>query len=94
MQVKLEEHQITWRDRKGIRFTVSSTGGVTEVRVFVAKILLLRGKWMGWVKSAADQLETLVYMVATQDTPSTQLLTGLPESQSSATDPNAGPDKT
>ena len=34
-QVKLEEHQITWRDRKGILFTVTSAGGITEIRVFV-----------------------------------------------------------
>ncbi|MFG1691513.1 hypothetical protein ACGF5M_05105 [Gemmatimonadota bacterium] len=92
--VSLEEEQITWRDRKGIKFSVTWGGGVTEIRVFLSKILLRRGRWMGWVKSAADQLETLVYMVATQDTPSTQLLASLPESQSSATNLSDGPDKT
>jgi hypothetical protein len=65
-QVELEEHQITWRDRKGIRFTVTSSGGLTEIRVFVSKVLFRRGRWMGWVMSAADRLEALVFMVATQ----------------------------
>jgi hypothetical protein len=77
--VKLEESQITWRDRKGIRFTVSSGGGVTEIRVFVSKFLLRKGKWMGWVKAAADRLETLVFVVATQDPPASQLLAHVPE---------------
>jgi hypothetical protein len=65
-QVKLEESQITWKDRKGIRFTLSSSGGATEIRVFVSKFLLRRGRWMGWVKSAAERLETMVFLVATQ----------------------------
>ncbi|MGD2120221.1 MAG: hypothetical protein PVJ76_00685 [Gemmatimonadota bacterium] len=68
-QVKLEENQITWRDRKGIRFTVISSAGVTEVRVYVAKPLIRRGRWIGWVKAAADRLEMLALMVATQDPP-------------------------
>jgi hypothetical protein len=68
-QVKLEENQITWRDKKGLRFTVTSSAGVTEIRVYVAKPLLRRGRWIGWVKSAADRLEMLVLMVATQDPP-------------------------
>lgn len=63
-QVKLEEHEVTWRDRKGLRFAVTSAGGVTEVRVYVAGVLLRKGRWMGWVKAAADRLETLVLMVA------------------------------
>jgi hypothetical protein len=77
--VKLEEGQITWKDRKGIRFTVSSGGGVTEIRVFASKFLFRRGKWMGWVKAAADRLETLVFLVATQDPPASQLLAHVPE---------------
>jgi hypothetical protein len=77
-QVKLEEHQITWRDRKGIRFTVTSADGVTQIRVFVSKFLFRRGRWMGFVNSAADRLETLVYMVATQDPEKNQLLARLP----------------
>ncbi len=68
-QVKLEENQITWRDKKGLRFTVTSSSGATGIRVYVAKPLLRRGRWMGWVKAAADRLEMLVLMVATQDPP-------------------------
>jgi hypothetical protein len=68
-QVKLEEHQITWRDRKGIGFTVTSAGGVTEVRVFVSKALVRKGRWMGWVRAAADRLEALVLLVAAQEQP-------------------------
>ena len=85
--VKLEEHQITWRDRKGIRFTVTSAGGVAEIRVVVSKMRFRRGRWMGWGKSAADRLETLVFLVATQDPPGTQRLAQLPKSQASAIDP-------
>ena len=65
-QVKLEEHQITWRDRKGVSFTVTSAAGETEIRVFVSKVLLHRRRWIGWVQSAADRLESLVLLVATQ----------------------------
>ena len=68
-QVELREHQITWRDRKGLGFTVTSAGGVTDVRVFVSKALVRRGRWMGWVRSAADRLEALVLLVASQDLP-------------------------
>ena len=68
-QVKLEEDQITWRDRRGLGFRVTSAGCVTEMRVFVSKIMLRKGRWMGWVKSAADRLEALVLLVATQDLP-------------------------
>lgn len=68
-QVKLEDQEITWRDRKGIRFAVSSAGGVTEIRVYVSKVLLRRGRWMGWVKAAADRLEMLALLVARQDLP-------------------------
>lgn len=62
--VKLDERELTWRDQKGLRFSVSSAGGRTEIRVHVSKVLLRRGRWMGWVKSAADRLEKLVLLVA------------------------------
>ena len=71
-QVKLEEHQITWRDRKGIEFTVGSAAGTTEIRVYVSKLLVRRGKWTGWVKAAADRLETIVSLVATQGSSTAQ----------------------
>jgi hypothetical protein len=67
-QVKLEEHQITWRDKKGIRFTVVAGGGETEIRVQVSRLTLRRGRWISWVKDAADRLETLAFMVV-QGTP-------------------------
>ena len=73
-QVKLEEHQITWRDRKGLRFTLTSGGGATEIRVFASKILIRRGRWIGWVQSAADRLESLILLVATQDLPTARAL--------------------
>jgi hypothetical protein len=65
--LKLEEHEITWRDRKGLQFSVHSVGGVTEIRVFLSRVLLRRGRWLGWVKAAADRLEMLVLMVADRD---------------------------
>lgn len=69
--VKLEEHQLTWRDRKGIQFMVTSGEGTTEIRVLVSKVLIRRGRWIGWVKAAADRLEKLVYLVASLDGPET-----------------------
>ena len=69
--VNLGDHQITWRDRKGLRFTVMSAGGVTEIRVFVTKVFVQR-KWARWVKSAADRLEELVFLVAAREPPGTQ----------------------
>jgi hypothetical protein len=72
--IDLGEHQIMWRDLKGLRFAVTSAGGVTEIRVLVSKFLVRKGKWMGWVKSAADRLEALVYLVATRNLPSAQEL--------------------
>lgn len=66
-QVKLEEREISWRDRKGLQFTITSAGGVTEVRVYVSKLLVRRGRWKGWVKAAADRLEMLVLMVASRE---------------------------
>ena len=67
--VKLGEHEIAWRDRKGIRFAVTSARGVTEVRVFLAKPLIRRGRWKDWVKSAADRLEALIWLVGGGDAP-------------------------
>ena len=65
--ISLEEHQVTWRDKKGIRFTVTSAAGVTEIRVLVSRPIARGRKWMGWVKAAADQLESLIYLVAARD---------------------------
>lgn len=62
-QVKLEEDRLTWRDRKGLVFTVWSAGGVTEIHVFVSKALLRRRRWTDWVKSGADRLEALMLLV-------------------------------
>jgi hypothetical protein len=61
--VKLEEDRITWRDRKGLVFTLRSVGGITEIHVYVGKLLIRRGRWMGWVKAAADNLEALILLV-------------------------------
>jgi len=77
-KVSLGERQITWRDRRGLRFNVMSHGGVTEIRVFVSKVLLRKGKWMGWVKSAADRLESLIRLVDTRNLP---LARGLPSGE-------------
>jgi hypothetical protein len=90
-QVKLEEHQITWRDRKGIGFTVTSSGGVTEISVFVSKLLIRRGRWIEWVKYAADRLETLVFMVAAQLPPDSALLGEPPEPPGPGSDPQPRP---
>ncbi len=65
-QVKLDESEISWRDRKGLRLAVTSSGGITEVRVYVSGLLLRRGRWTAWVQSAADRLEALVSLVAAQ----------------------------
>ena len=63
-QVKLDERELTWRDHKGLRFSVSSANGRTEIHVHVSKVLLRKSRWMGWVGSAADRLEKLVILVA------------------------------
>lgn len=66
--VNLEDRQITWRDRKGLMFHLMSYGGETEIRVRVSKLLVLRGgRMMGWVRAAADRLESLIYLVAARD---------------------------
>ena len=62
-QVKLEEDRITWRDRKGLVFTLRSMGGVTEIHIYVGKLLIRRSRWMGWVRAAADSLEALILLV-------------------------------
>lgn len=65
-QLKLERDRITWRDRKGLSFTVTSAGGETEIQVVVSKFAVRRGRWMTWVRAAADRLESLVLLVAAQ----------------------------
>ena len=65
--INLEEHQVTWRDRKGLRFTVTSAAGVTEIRVMVSRPIARARKWTTWVKAAADRLESLIYLVAARD---------------------------
>ncbi|MEZ4416750.1 MAG: hypothetical protein R3E10_13460 [Gemmatimonadota bacterium] len=67
VQVQLEEHEIAWRDREGLRFAMSSIEGSTVLRVQVSRFLLRRRRWMGIVKAAADRLETLSMLVARQD---------------------------
>jgi hypothetical protein len=64
VQIRLDEDRLTWRDKKGLIFTMWSGGGVTEIQVFVSKILIRRGRWMGWVQLAADRLEALTLLVA------------------------------
>lgn len=62
-QVKLGEDRITWRDRKGLVFTLQCVGGITEIHVYVGKLLIRRGRWMGWVGAAADSLEALILLM-------------------------------
>lgn len=70
--VTIEEHRITWKDRAGIRFSVLSTGGTTEVRVFVSKHIRRKRKWIEWVNTAADKLEETIVLVGStnRDVPS------------------------
>lgn len=68
-QIQLGTQSIKWRDRKGLRFTVTSVGGVTEIDVYVGRPILRRRRWVTWVQSAADRLETLILLVATRDLP-------------------------
>ena len=72
-ELKLEEHQVSWRDRKKIRFTVTSAAGLTEVRVMASRPMIRRGRWRRWVKDAADRIESLIYLIATQDVPAGSL---------------------
>jgi len=64
--VRLDESEISWMDKKGLRLAVTSVGGVTEVRVYVSGFLCRRGRWKRWVQAAADHLEALVSLVAAQ----------------------------
>lgn len=68
-QVKLEDHEISWRDKKGMRFSVASVAGITVVRVYGSGFLLRRGRWVRWAQAAADRLEMLVLLVAGQNPP-------------------------
>jgi hypothetical protein len=63
-QIKLDADRVHWRDRKGLHFVVSLAGGRTEIKVEVVRPMIRRGRWTGWVKAAADQLEALVLLVA------------------------------
>lgn len=66
--VNLEDREITWRDQKGLIFHLRSYGGETEIRVRISKVLVVRGgRMMGWIRAAADRLESLVYLVAARD---------------------------
>ena len=86
-RVNLGENQITWRDRKGLRFTVTSAGGATEIRVFASVFFLRKRKRIGWVQSAADRLEALVFLVSNRSLPGTKELgTLFPKSRSAAVD--------
>lgn len=66
-RLSLEEGEVSWRDRRGLRFTVTTRPGLTEIRVHVAKLALRRKRWTRWVKAAADRLEELVVLVAERD---------------------------
>jgi hypothetical protein len=93
--VDLGEDQITWRDRKGLRFEVTSAGGITEIRVSVSKFLIRKGHWMGWVKSAADRLEALVFLVAAREPAEAQdLAPRLPKSKASVASLQGEPTET
>jgi hypothetical protein len=76
--VKLEVDRITWRDRKGLHFTVTSGSGVTEISVVVSKILIRRGRMKGWIRAAADRLEALILMVGADSSPATRIAGTLP----------------
>ncbi len=66
-RLSLEEGEVAWRDRRGLRFTVTTRPGLTEIRVHVSKLALRRRRWTRWVKAAADRLEELVVLVAERD---------------------------
>lgn len=66
-RVRLDEDEVSWRDRRGLTFAVTSRAGATEIRVFVSKVMIRRARWTGWVKAAADRLEALVLLLAAQD---------------------------
>ncbi len=86
--VNLGDHQITWRDRNGLKFTVTSAGGATEVRVYVSRLFVVKRSEMKWVKAAADRLEELVFLVAARELSSAQdPKAALPGSNSSPAGP-------
>lgn len=64
VHVRLEHDCLTWRDRRGLTFTLWSAGGLTEIQVFTSKIMIRRGRRIAWVKAAADRLEALLVMVS------------------------------
>lgn len=66
-RVRLGPAAITWRDRKGLAFRISSAGGVTEISVTVTWFVVRRKRWISWVQTAADRLESLVLLMATRD---------------------------
>jgi hypothetical protein len=65
--VKLGRAAITWQDRKGLTFRVTSAGGVTEVAVTVTWFVIRRKRWTNWVQTAADRLESLILLMAARD---------------------------
>lgn len=69
VQIQLGPQSIKWRDRKGLRFTVTSVGGVTEIDVYVGRPILRKRRWINWVQTSADRLESLILLVATRDLP-------------------------
>jgi len=86
--VNLGDRQITWRDGNRLRFTVTSGGGATEVRVYVSTFFIVKKREMKWVKAAADRLEELVFLVAARELLSAQdPKAALPGSNSSLAGP-------
>lgn len=68
-RIELDEDGLTWTDRRGLRFEVTSGRGVTEIRIHVAKLTLRRGRLERWVGAAADQLEDLIRLVSSREAP-------------------------
>ncbi len=66
-RISLEDRRISWRDRKGVIFHLESSRGQTEIRVRLSKFVIRRERMKGWIRSAADRLEALVYLVAARD---------------------------
>lgn len=68
-QIRLDERQITWRDRQGIIFHLESADGRTEVRVRVSRFLLRRARMDRWVRAAADRLAAIIRLVGEGEEP-------------------------